>query len=71
MPCILGGNHGHPDEGEDIRVAVLPYPAALAALRAGEFESSPTIIALQWLALNRRRLRAKWSGSGALTRDPL
>ena len=66
-----GGNHGHPDEGEDIRVAVLPYPVARKALRAGEIESSPTIIALQWLALNRRRLRAKWSGASALTQDPL
>ncbi len=55
-----GGIHGHRDEGEDIRVAVLPYPAARNALRAGEIESSPSIIALQWLALNRRRLRKKW-----------
>ena len=56
-----GGIHGHPSEGEDIRVTVLHYTAARAALRAGRIESSPAIIALQWLALNRRRLRRKWT----------
>ena len=56
-----GGIHGHASEGEDIRVVVLPYAAARAALRAGGIEASPAIIALQWLALNRRRLRKKWA----------
>ena len=56
-----GGVHGQPDEGEDIRVAVLPYAVARAALRTGAIVSSPAIIALQWLALNRRRLRKKWA----------
>ena len=55
-----GGIHGHPDDGEDIRATALPYAAARAALRDGAIESSPAIIALQWLALNRRRLRKKW-----------
>ena len=55
-----GGIHGHPDEGEDIRVVVLSFAAARNALRDGKIESSHAIIALQWLALNRRRLRKMW-----------
>ena len=58
--AAAGGIHGHPDEGEDIRATALPYAAARAALRDGAIESSPAIIALQWLTLNRRRLRKKW-----------
>ncbi len=56
-----GGIHGHPGEGEDIQVRVLPYPSARDALRDGDIVSSHAIIALQWLALNRRRLREAWS----------
>ena len=55
-----GGLHGHAHEGEDIRASVLPYADARAALRSGRIESSHAIIALQWLALNRRRLRRQW-----------
>ena len=55
-----GGLHGEPSEGEDIRVTVLPYARARTALRTGAIVSSPAIIALQWLALNRRRPRKKW-----------
>ena len=58
--AAAGGIHGHPDEGEDIRATALPYAAARAALRDGAIEWSPAIIALQWLTLNRRRLRKKW-----------
>ena len=68
------GIHGHPAEGEDIRVTALPYAAARTALRAGAIVSSPAMIALQWLALNRRRLRKKWASQppeGPVSNRPL
>ena len=52
-----GGVHGLKDEGEDIRVVVLPFDAAMAALREGRIKSSPAVVALQWLALNHRDQR--------------
>jgi ADP-ribose pyrophosphatase len=51
-----GGVHGLAGEGEDIRVEVLPYAQALRAVREGRAANATTIIALQWLQLNRRRL---------------
>jgi ADP-ribose pyrophosphatase len=56
----IGGIHGLEEEGEDIRVEVLPYAEALAALNGGRLRSSPGVAAMQWLALNRERLRALW-----------
>lgn len=53
------GIHGVADEGEDIRVVVLPYEEAIAAMNEGRITSGPTVIALQWLALNRERIRAE------------
>ena len=47
-------------EGEDIRVVVTPWRDARAALRRNRFDNAVTIIALQWLALNRARLRRRW-----------
>jgi ADP-ribose pyrophosphatase len=55
-----GGVHGLDEEGEDIRVVVLPFDQAMAELEAGRIKFSPAIIALQWLALNRESLRARW-----------
>ena len=56
----LGGLHGLADENEDIRVWVQSADDALAALDAGKIGNAVTIIALQWLALNRERLRRLW-----------
>jgi ADP-ribose pyrophosphatase len=56
----LGGIHGLPEENEDIRVEVHSFAAAVAALDAGKITNAVTIIALQWLALNRARLRETW-----------
>ncbi len=53
-----GGIHGLADENEDIRVAVMPFAEAMAAVNDGRIVASPAVIALQWLALNRDRLRA-------------
>lgn len=55
-----GGIHGLEDEGEDIRVHVLPVDRALDGIGSGMVDSAPAIIALQWLTLNRERLRLQW-----------
>ena len=57
----VGGIHGLDHENEDIRVFVEPTDTTLARLAAGEIESSITIIGLQWLALNRERMRQQWT----------
>ena len=56
-----GGVHGLAGEGEDIRVIVLPFAEALVILKEGRIESGHTLIALQWLALNREDLRRRWT----------
>jgi len=56
----IGGLHGLPEEGEDIRVRTMPFAEAMAALQRGEVRSSPGVVALLWLALNRERLRQLW-----------
>lgn len=52
-----GGLAGVADEDEDIRVVVLEAEEALARLHRGEVDNAITIMSLQWLALNRERLR--------------
>lgn len=54
------GVHGLADEHEDIKVVVLSHDAAMRRLAAGAIASGPTVIALQWLAANRPRLRRRW-----------
>lgn len=55
-----GGIHGLAEEGEDIRVNVMSVNQALAALQSGRINNAPCILALQWLALNKPRLLARW-----------
>jgi ADP-ribose pyrophosphatase len=57
----VSGIHGLAEEHEDIRVHVLPLEKALALLRNNGIVSATPIIALQWLALNRDALLARWS----------
>lgn len=56
-----GGLHGLEEEGEDIRVKVWAFEDALQAVRDGLIANAATIIALQWLALNRDEVRGLWS----------
>lgn len=56
-----GGVHGLAEEGEDIRVHVLSYADALRALKDGLIDNAASLIALQWLALNRDEVRGAWS----------
>ena len=55
-----GGVHGLEHEDEDIRPFVLSTDEALARLAAGGIVNATAAIALQWLALNRDRLRTEW-----------
>ncbi len=56
-----GGLHGLESEGEDIRVTIWSFDDALQAVRDGRIMNASTIIALQWLALNRSEVRGLWS----------
>lgn len=54
------GVHGLDDEDEDILVHVVAFDQALAKVENGEINSGIPILGLQWLALNRERLRQEW-----------
>ena len=56
-----GGIHGLEEEGEDIRVHVLSFEDALARVRDGRIDNAASIMALQWLALNRDEVRGLWT----------
>lgn len=56
----LGGVHGLDHEHEDILAKVVSFDEAKALLDAGRIQNSPAIIAMQWLCLNRERLRSLW-----------
>lgn len=56
-----GGIHGLDHEGEDILVHSLSLEEALAAIASGQVDSSYTIMALQWLAMNHGAIRERWS----------
>ncbi|RMT15595.1 hypothetical protein ALP52_04235 [Pseudomonas amygdali pv. mori] len=56
-----GGIHGLESEGEDIRVTVWSFDDAMQAMKDGTIKNASTIIALQWLALNRAEIRGLWS----------
>lgn len=51
-----GGIHGVVEEGEDIRVQVLPVDDVFRHLYSGRFNNAATLIGLQWLQLNIDRL---------------
>lgn len=53
-----GGVHGLAEEDEDILVHVVPFMTAMQWMNEGKIENAASIIALQWLALNRETLRA-------------
>lgn len=55
-----GGIHGLADENEDIRAFTLPFDEAFSLLQEGKIKTSPAIISLQWLQLNREWLKQLW-----------
>ncbi len=56
-----GGIQGIVSENEDIQVHTLSFSTALERLQTGKIHFAPAIIALQWLALHRDEVRARWS----------
>jgi ADP-ribose pyrophosphatase len=58
-----GGVHGLVEEGEDIRVTRVAYAEACELLTTGRLNSASVIMAMQWLMMNRERIRAEWVGS--------
>ena len=57
----VGGIHGIDAEGEDIRPFVENLEEAYAGIESGRINNAMTIIALQWLMLNRERVCAAWT----------
>ena len=49
----IAGIHGLEEEGEDIRVHVVSREDAMSAILDGRINNAATIIALQWLELNK------------------
>ena len=58
--AAAGGIHGVAAEGEDIKVIVLSFADVMAALADGRINSAPVIVAVQWLALHREKIRRDW-----------
>ncbi len=56
----IEGTHGLKQEHEDILVHNLSYEQAIKKLAAGEIQTTPAIISLLWLQLNREKLRNLW-----------
>jgi ADP-ribose pyrophosphatase len=55
-----GGVFGLPDEGEDIKVHLLPFAQLQAWLDEGRLRVASTLLAAQWLARHHAALRARW-----------
>ena len=55
-----GGNYGLMEENEDIRAFAVSTDEAFVMLRDGKIKTSPAIIALQWLQINRQWLKQLW-----------
>jgi len=57
----IGGIYGVEDENEDILVHVMSFEQSVAELYDGRINSASTIIAMQWLILNKDKLVQKWT----------
>lgn len=55
-----GGIFGQQHEHEDIKVVVMPFSETLKLLEARKIDNATALISLQWLALNRDKLRRQW-----------
>ena len=49
----MGGVYGLENENEDIEVVVMPYEDAIKGMKKGYLANAMSIIALQWLELNK------------------
>ncbi len=55
------GIHGLDNEAEDIKVLRVPLAQTEEWLNNGRIDNSTAIIALQWLLLNKEKLKASWN----------
>jgi ADP-ribose pyrophosphatase len=55
-----GGIYGLAEEDEDILVKTASFDDAYQMINDGTIESAISIIAIQWLALNREKLKQQW-----------
>lgn len=55
-----GGIHGLNSEDEDIRVRVYPWTDTARLLNEGRIVNALGLVALQWFALHRDEVRARW-----------
>ena len=60
LPEAGAGGHGLAEEGEDIRVLVLPAAEAFAMLDDNRIANATAAICLYWLRTHRDRLRREW-----------
>jgi len=58
--AVVLAHAGLADEHEDIRVHVMPLAQALELLAQGKIINAHTIIALQWLQLNKDKVDRTW-----------
>ncbi len=58
---VTAGVYGLAQENEDILVSKISFAQALALVNQGQIRSAIPIIAIQWLALNKDKLKAQWS----------
>lgn len=49
----IEGVHGLPEEGEDIKVHTISFDTALEAVKSGTINNAATVIALQWLEIQK------------------
>lgn len=57
---LVDGIHGLDEEHEDILVRTVDFAEAYRLVESNAIESAIPIIAIQWLALNKQTLQAKW-----------
>lgn len=58
---MSSGIYGLETEGEDIKTHIMHVDEAQQRLNSGEIDNAATVISLQWLALNRDKIRKKWA----------
>jgi len=57
---LVEGVHGLEHEGEDIRTLVVSTAEALAMVRDGRISNAMATLAIQWLVLEKDRVRKTW-----------
>ena len=59
----IEGIHGLDEEGEDIQVLVISFEQAVQWFHEGRLNNASTMIAMQWLMMNRDKIKKDWSSN--------